>query len=171
MRRKVFAFCLAALSLALLAGCGDGSADADAESTALNVPPPWAVSEEAQRGQDPEYGQALYAQTCITCHGPRGHGMPRQGGNIRDSEFVAKSTDEQLVDFLRKGRPAEHPENKLRVLMPARGGNAALDDTCLANIVAFLRKLQVEAREEEQQEEQDVAQDAEPASTQPVAGL
>ena len=171
MRGKLFAFCLAMLSIALLAGCGDGGADGDADSTVLNVPPPWAVSEEAQRGQDPEYGQALYAQTCVTCHGPRGHGMPRQGGNIRDSEFVARSTDEQLVDFLRKGRAAEDPANKLGVLMPARGGNAALDDTSLANIVAFLRKLQVEARQEEQQEEQDVAQDAEPASTQPVAGL
>src|SRR3954449_8636057 len=31
------------------------------------------------------FGQLLYSSNCTACHGSRGHGMPRQGANLRES--------------------------------------------------------------------------------------
>src|SRR5437763_1758440 len=52
-----------------------------------------ATSEEElpQRGRNPEYGQMLYGNTCLACHGTRGQGMPNQGVDLRTSKFIADS--------------------------------------------------------------------------------
>ena len=138
---------------AVVAGCDDGGT-AHGGGGRSKSPPAWARSDStALPSRDPEYGKALYSQTCITCHGPRGHGMPKQGTNLRSSKFIAEHTDEQIVAFLRQGRLAEDPENQMGILMPARGGNQALDDASLANIVAFLRQVQIDALNDTEEEE------------------
>jgi len=93
-------------------------------------------------GADPEVGQLLFENTCATCHGPDGRGLPHQGVNLRLSRFVARHSDPQLVGFLRVGRQPKDPETVSGLYMPARGGNLALDDESLVNIVAHLRNLQ-----------------------------
>jgi len=103
---------------------------------------------EYTRAADAAFGQMLFASNCTACHGPRGHGMPRQGPSLRDSKFVAEHTDAQLVAFLRQGRTPADPASLMGMLMPPRGGNRALDDAGLADVVAFVRELAEDAREE-----------------------
>jgi mono/diheme cytochrome c family protein len=103
---------------------------------------------EGRRESDAEFGQLLYSSNCTACHGSRGHGMPRQGANLRASKFIAEHTDEQLVAFLRQGRTPADPTSIMGMLMPPRGGNQTLDDPALADIVAFLREVQAEARQD-----------------------
>src|SRR4051812_38210728 len=62
-------------------------------------------------GGDADAGQALYATTCTACHGADGHGVPRQGVSLRASKFIAKSSDRDLVAFLKRGRAATESSN------------------------------------------------------------
>jgi len=94
------------------------------------------------------FGQLLYSSNCTACHGSRGHGMPRQGANLRESKFIAEQSDDALVTFLKQGRTPADPKSLMGMLMPPRGGNRTLDNAALSDIVAFLRELQDEARHE-----------------------
>ena len=158
------------VGLLSVVGCDDGdqrgSRAAARRAVAGGVDPVTGTTQG--HGNDPEYGQALYAITCITCHGAQGQGMPKQGGNLRESRLLASKTDAEVVDFLTVGRPAEHPENKLGVLMPPRGGNQNLDDAALGDIVAYLRKLVKEPFIDDEAPSDEFEH---PASTQPIVGL
>ena len=57
------------------------------------------------------------------------------------NDFVASSTDPELHDFIVVGRPADHPDNKSGIAMPAKGGNSALTDEDIDDIVAYLREI------------------------------
>jgi cytochrome c5 len=106
------------------------------------------ATELASEAGDPDYGHALYAQSCIACHGASGQGMPRQGVELRKSRFVASQSDENLIAFLRAGRPVNDPANISKLLMPPRGGDATLSDKGLRHVVAFLRQLQQDAADD-----------------------
>lgn len=86
-----------------------------------------------------QFGKQLFMQNCSTCHGADASGMPKQGANLRDSVFVAKRSDAQLVSFLRVGRNPGDRDSVLGLTMPPRGGNSNLEDDELADIVAYLR--------------------------------
>ncbi|HBP17923.1 MAG TPA: hypothetical protein DEA08_09025 [Planctomycetes bacterium] len=86
-----------------------------------------------------ERGRALFQGTCAVCHGPKGLGLPGLGKDVTTSELVRKSSDDELVAFLVRGRAADHPDNSTGVPMPPRGGNASLSDDDLREIVAHLR--------------------------------
>lgn len=108
-------FSLAIIALLLLGGCTDGTRTA---------------------GGDAAKGRELFVQNCARCHGPQGQGA------LQTSAFVASRSDAELIAFLRIGRPAHDPLNTTGVAMPPRGGNPALTDEQLADIVAYLRALQ-----------------------------
>jgi disulfide bond formation protein DsbB len=93
-----------------------------------------------------EQGRELYMRSCAACHGASGKGMPHQGADLVSSRFMADSTDEGLVEFLRVGRKADDPKSVMKLFMPAKGGNVALGDEHLALIVGYLRDVQKEAR-------------------------
>lgn len=96
-------------------------------------------------GPDPEVveaGRKDFVGTCATCHGEDGRGKPKLGKDLHANEFTRGLSDEELVEFLKKGRPAWDPLNERGVDMPPRGGNPALSDADLAEIVAYLRTLQ-----------------------------
>ncbi len=84
-------------------------------------------------------GRQLYLRTCATCHGADGHGMPRLGKDLHDNVFTKSLSDEEMVDFLKKGRPAWDDANTQGIDMPPKGGNPALTDEDLLQIIAFLR--------------------------------
>ena len=107
-----------------------------------------AQGDDARREADAAFGQMLFASNCTACHGPRGHGMPRQGPSLRESKFIAEHSDRQLIAFLRQGRSPADPASLMGMLMPPRGGNRALDDPALADVVMFIRELQEDARQE-----------------------
>lgn len=113
-------------------------------TTAAVEPPaaeqPAAAPAQTSKG-DPTAGQASFAQTCSACHGPTGEGLPNLGKNLVTSEFVAGQTDDQLLAFLKVGRPTSDPLNTTGIDMPPKGGNPALNDKDLENIVAFMRSI------------------------------
>ena len=90
---------------------------------------------------DATAGKEAYLKTCIGCHGADAKGMPNLGKDLTTSEFVKSKTDQEMVDFLKVGRPASDPLNTQGVDMPPKGGNPALSETDLKNIVAFLRSI------------------------------
>ncbi|MBI4492946.1 MAG: cytochrome c [Chloroflexi bacterium] len=87
-------------------------------------------------------GKALFVQTCAACHGPDAKGMVGLGKDLTTSAFVKEQSNPQLVDFINKGRPATDPANTTKVDMLPKGGNLALTDTQLMDIVLYMRTLQ-----------------------------
>ncbi len=90
---------------------------------------------------DAAHGEELFNETCVACHGPGGEGIEGLGKPMPGSAFIAGLTDDELVEFIKVGRPTSDPENTTGVDMPAKGGNPSLDDQDLADIVAYIRTL------------------------------
>ncbi|MCP5025472.1 MAG: cytochrome c [Actinomycetia bacterium] len=130
---------IAVLALvALIAGaCGGGSDDGGDESSATSGTEP--ESEEAEGSA--EEGQELYLGTCVSCHGPEAEGLPGLGLPLVDSDFVASTSSADLVAFVKSGRSASDPENTTGVDMPVKGGNPALNDEDIVDIVAYLKSI------------------------------
>ena len=91
---------------------------------------------------DPVAGEKTYSQLCVACHGPGGVGVQGLGKSITTSEFVANSSDDELVAFIIEGRDITHPENSTGVAMPPKGGNPGLKRQDIANVVAYMRSIQ-----------------------------
>src|SRR4029078_12717876 len=87
-------------------------------------------------------GQRVFRGPCATCHGKDANGLPKLGKNLRNNEFVQGKNDEEMVAFVMKGRPASDALNTRHVDMPPKGGNPALNEQDISNVVAFLRTLQ-----------------------------
>jgi disulfide bond formation protein DsbB len=92
-------------------------------------------------------GQAQYLQSCATCHGANGQGMPHQGPSLLDSTFVSGTADAELADFLKRGRLPTEPGSVMRLYMPPRGGNPSLSDDDLSDIVKHMRRLRHNAND------------------------
>jgi len=126
--RTIVIICLLlALSLAL-AACG-GSA-------------PAAPTKPAGPVGDASKGAQKYAGTCASCHGPDATGIAGLGKDLTTSDFAQGKSDADLVAFVKVGRSTSDPANTTGVDMPAKGGNPALSDQDLADIVAYLRTLE-----------------------------
>jgi len=90
---------------------------------------------------DPAAGETVFLSTCASCHGPDAKGISGLGKDLTTSQFVKDQSDTELVAFVKQGRPGSDPANTTGVDMPPRGGNPALTDADLANIVAYVRTL------------------------------
>ncbi len=108
-------------------------------------PPPSRPSSSPRRQSlaagDPVKGKENFA-TCAGCHGPEGKGITGLGKDMTSSEFINGQTDEQLLAFVKVGRPASDPLNTVGVDMPPKGGNPALTDAQIMDIIAYIRTLQ-----------------------------
>jgi mono/diheme cytochrome c family protein len=93
--------------------------------------------------------KSLYMQNCASCHGTRGQGLPHQGTPLRGNDFIKVHSDQELVKFLADGRAANAPDSVMKIEMPPRGGNSALDDAQLRDLVGYVRFLQTEAGAQE----------------------
>ncbi len=91
---------------------------------------------------DAAMGQTKFTATCSACHGPAGEGVTGLGKDMTTSTFIKGLSDAELVEFIKKGRPVSDPANTTQVDMPPKGGNPALSDQDLADIVAYIRTLQ-----------------------------
>lgn len=103
------------------------------------------LSPEAQKYADltpnAENGQAKFSTTCTACHGPTGEGVTGLGKSLITSEWTVTISDAELALFLSKGRPTNDPLNTTGIDMPPKGGNPALNDQDLVDIVAYLRSI------------------------------
>jgi disulfide bond formation protein DsbB len=89
---------------------------------------------------DPAAGQALFA-SCAACHGPTGEGIAGLGKDLTSSEFVSGKTDAELISFIKVGRDPSDPLNTTGIAMPPKGGNPALSDEDLFDILAYVRSI------------------------------
>lgn len=144
-----FPLTLAALGMAAILLVACGGSDAPTPTPASQVPPTLAVAasntsaaeaKPASKG-DAEKGKAAFATTCAACHGPNGEGVKGLGKDMTSSEFIAGLSDDELLAFVKVGRPINDPKNTTGVMMPPKGGNPALTDEQLLDIIAFIRTI------------------------------
>jgi mono/diheme cytochrome c family protein len=124
LSRSVVAVLLA-VPFVLAVGCGGGGGGGSA-----------ANSEQIAAGEK------VFMTTCATCHGRDAMGLPRLGKGLHHNEFTRGKTDAELVTFILEGRRANHPLNTTGVDMPPKGGNPALKQEDIENVVAYVRTLQ-----------------------------
>jgi len=126
-----------------IAGCGGGSVPADGGAGAAG-PAPTAADDNAAAvvAADAAAGGELFAASCAACHGPQGEGVSGLGKDMTASEFIAAQSDAELLAFIKVGRGTDDPLNTTGVAMPPKGGNPAITDAQLADIVAFIRSIQ-----------------------------
>jgi disulfide bond formation protein DsbB len=93
----------------------------------------------AYTGNNVSQGKSYFGASCSGCHGSDGRGIAGLGKNLVESEFVEGLNDQALHDFIVVGRTAWDPANVTGVDMPARGGNPALTDQNIYQIIAYLR--------------------------------
>lgn len=86
-------------------------------------------------------GRELFVETCSSCHGPGGRGLPGLGKDMTASTYIRGVDDRQLLRFLKQGRLPGDPLNTTNVAMPPRGGNPTLNDGKLKDIIKFVRVL------------------------------
>lgn len=128
MKYLTVAVVVLVVSALVLTGCGGAATQA---ASAPPIPPGDAVR-----------GKTVFEGTCAACHGTDAKGLPGLGKNLTTSEFAKGKTDAELVAFIKTGRPTTDPLNTTGVEMPPKGGNTALTDQDLADVVAYIRTLQ-----------------------------
>jgi disulfide bond formation protein DsbB len=133
--RLFFLITLILMLTVFLAACGGGA------PAATSTPAP--TQKPTEPPGDPAAGKVAYDKTCIACHGTDLKGMPNLGKDLTTSEFIKGKTNPEMVEFLKVGRPASDPQNTQGVDMPPKGGNPALTDADLLNIIAYVRTMQV----------------------------
>ena len=111
----------------LVAACGSG---------------PAAAPTAAGPAGDAAAGETKFVGTCSSCHGPDAAGLPGLGKNLVTSEFAKGLTDAELLTFVKTGRSTSDPANTTGVDMPPKGGNPALTDQDLLDIIAYIRTLE-----------------------------
>jgi disulfide bond formation protein DsbB len=118
-------------------------ANQPAQNDAENEEPEAAEAEapEAVSLGDAAHGEELYV-ACAACHGMDARGVQGLGKDLHNNEFMANMSDDEIVTFLKTGRSASHELNSTGVDMPPKGGNPALSDEDLLDIVAYMRTLE-----------------------------
>jgi disulfide bond formation protein DsbB len=142
--RITVAAAIVAISLSALGCTTNSPASAGGSSPAATTSgaPGGAASAVALTAGNPTTGKTFFEQTCSACHGMDAHGVKGLGKNLTTSTFAKGLTDQQLVDFIKKGRDPSDPLNTTHVAMPPKGGNPAVTDQDLMNVVSYLRTLQ-----------------------------
>lgn len=130
LNRKLTLTALATAAIVALVGCSGGGSSKPAAGGSE------AFGNVAK-------GQEVYASTCVACHGPDAKGMPGLGKNLAQaSDWMKSQSNDQLLEFMKTGRSSGDPENTTKVDMPPKGGNPALSDEDLKDVIAYMRSLQ-----------------------------
>jgi disulfide bond formation protein DsbB len=135
---RVAALAAGTVVIAAVVACGGGAAPTAAPAAAKATAQPAA----AAKAGDATRGRQVFTQSCTACHGPDAKGLPGLGRDMTTSAFIKSQNDQQLLDFIKKGRPVTDPANTTKVDMPPKGGNPALTDAQLMDIIAFIRTVQ-----------------------------
>jgi len=80
-------------------------------------------------------GKEVYGQTCIACHGADGAGAFAGVPDFTDPKGRLSKSDEELLQNIRNG--FQTPGSPMA--MPPRGGNGALTDGDIRNVIEYLR--------------------------------
>jgi disulfide bond formation protein DsbB len=136
-------FVPALLAALVLSGCGGPKKDETSPAPA--EPPAAAPAAQPTPAAAPEgdaaAGKDQFIAYCSSCHGPDAKGLKGLGKDLTVSEFVGAKSDAELLAFVKTGRPVGDPLNTTNIPMPPKGGNPALTDQEIANILAYVRTL------------------------------
>ncbi|MEN8235818.1 MAG: cytochrome c, partial [Actinomycetota bacterium] len=116
--QKIAALVALALAATLIVGCGGGDDTVQVTTS----------SGTQSRGEQ------LAVESCTSCHGADFEGVDKLGPGLRGNAYIRDHTDEELVAFIKEGRPREADDNTTGIAMPAYGGNPRLTDDDLAEI-------------------------------------
>lgn len=117
------------LALAACGGGGDSPSSQAEEAAAVSL-------------GDADEGKKQYDMLCVACHGPGGEGIEGLGKPFTTSDFLQEKNDEEMVEFITVGRSMSDPLNTTGVDMPPKGGNPALSEDQILDIIAYVRTLQ-----------------------------
>lgn len=92
-------------------------------------------------GQAGGVGHDAFLASCSACHGPQGQGLEGLGKPLVASDFITSKSDSELLAFVKTGRPIWDPDNTTGLDMPPKGGNPALSDEQIQQIIAYIRTL------------------------------
>ncbi len=128
MKQFIGLVCAGLVGSMLIAGCG-GEDDGGSSSASAKKP---SVNATAVKGA------LIFKNTCTTCHGQDGKGMPNNGPDLTASVFVKDTSAADLLTYVQEGR--EVPGG---VPMPPRGGfsEELLPDEDIKKVVAYLKNL------------------------------
>jgi disulfide bond formation protein DsbB len=87
-------------------------------------------------------GNKLFHTTCVACHGAGGVGITGNGKPLVRNAFVQSLDDDALLAFVKQGRTPTDPKNTTGIQMPPKGGNPAMSDDDILDVIAYLRTLQ-----------------------------
>jgi len=115
----------------------DGAAS---DSTGVAALPAEDGGQPLPGSSTPEARQ-LYLASCASCHGVNGEGVDGSGKSLAESDFVASKTGTELMRFVKQGRPVWDAQNTTGIDMPPKGGNPALTEDELEQIIAHVRAI------------------------------
>ena len=126
------------LILALAACGGESDAPAVSQQSQPTAAPPTAASLPVG---DPASGQTLFSASCSSCHGADAKGITGVGKDLTTGEFTSSMSDDEFLTFIKTGRPSGDPANTTGIDMPPKGGNPALSDAQILDIIAYIRSI------------------------------
>lgn len=105
----------------------------------------WALAAAGGDAEAAEYiahGAKVFLASCVACHGTDARGLKGLGKDLVAGDFCPTATDDEVLAVVTKGRSTSDPRNTTRVDMPPKGGNPALSEDDLLDILDYLRALQ-----------------------------
>ncbi len=87
-------------------------------------------------------GDKLFHSSCVACHGKGGVGIAGNGKALANNEFIRSLDDDSLLSFIKQGRSPTDPKNTTGIQMPPKGGNPAMSDDDILDVIAYVRTLQ-----------------------------
>lgn len=87
-------------------------------------------------------GNKLFHSVCVACHGKGGVGIKGNGAALVNNTFIQSLDEDGLLLFISTGRAPSDPKSKTGIQMPPKGGNPALSEDDLLDIISYLRTLQ-----------------------------
>ncbi|MCE7973722.1 MAG: hypothetical protein DYG92_05245 [Leptolyngbya sp. PLA1] len=87
-------------------------------------------------------GDKIFHTLCVACHGKGGVGMQGNGKALVRNEFIRSLDDDALLAFIKQGRAPSDPKNTTGIQMPPKGGNPAMSDDDILDVISYLRSLQ-----------------------------
>jgi len=103
--------------------------------SALLLLPFLAYAEDAPEAADAAAGKAVYAQTCIACHGANGKGTIPGVTDFTAKDGPLSKSDAELLQNISEG--FQSPGSFMA--MPAKGGNPMLTEADVRAVLAYLR--------------------------------
>jgi cytochrome c oxidase cbb3-type subunit 3 len=102
------------------------------------APPPADTGPRRWVEADASAGAALYAQSCASCHGPRGEGA--EGPALANPVLLRSATDTYLLETIRRGRRG----TSMAAFAAESPAHATLAPQEIESIVAFIRTWEEE---------------------------